>query len=302
MIAVYEEATRGASLTLRRYTYQFRAFLGIYFRAEQAEASRALLAGGSWDEIKAKLEYDVPPTLNEFLSKKQQKHVALLFNEMTRITLEIMSDQGNLLASWVRRKLGLRAVYNGTQEKSVLFARYISMGLVKAITATRRDTLRRLFSRTFLDDLSIAEATKLIRQCVVLTPTYAKWTKNVYLRNLEEYGKKTALEEAKKYAEHLKDNRAKTIARTEIQQAYNRAQIDATRQLIESGIIQAAYKQWRMTNWKDNWPSSILYNGTTIPLNDFWGGKYFIPDEINEMCVAVPMFVYELPNNRRIAR
>ncbi len=145
---------------------------------------------------------------------------------------------------------------------------------------------------------NISEASFLLKEIIPVTPNEAKSLAKLYktLKENPDITRQTRLMRVKAKANKFKKNRAKRIARTEIVRSKGKSEIEACDQLIKSGNLKTVKKTWISTNSRDNWDSTLMYDGKTIDLYDDFASNYGrpgvttmsdfgYPSEINEYCI-----------------
>jgi len=296
---VYETNPRELDALMRALSPAYNQMLGAWSRAEAAAVTREARKTNDFQEVVRSLKYTMPDSQREFLIGDTPLRYDKLYEDFNRISLTGVGSSGKKLQKFARDELQRRFVFNATTESTIRFSREISLGLIKNVTMQRGQVLRSLFSEAATKDLPFTDAVELLRQSITITPKQANWVRNTYEKVRAESGRKEALISARKHAEKIRINRARTVIRTETVRLMNEGKIEAGRQMRDRGIVEKVMKMWVSTAFNDNWPSSTMNDGQIVELDETFHSGDTSESEINGRCVIDLVF---FENNRAVQR
>jgi len=220
------------------------------------------------------------------------------------------------MADSINRALGASIMFNPSTRRMIDYINKEGANLAVELTNNQLLSLKTVLKHAIQNDWSNTTTYSFMKKGITLTPRETVWLENFYQRSL-----KNALEEiswnnpnlkgrallkaATRVAENKANDkflfyqrsRAQRIATTELIRAKGEGDIEAHQQAIDAGIISAAEKQWERRNYKDNWETSILYDGQRIGLDESFSQfgipvkttmvDFRMPGEINEHCEIV---------------
>ena len=189
-------------------------------------------------------------------------------------------------ASNAPEKIKFNLSFNKTNPNSLAFAQRRAGELVKSIDEATRQSIRNIITDSFANQVSPQITAMRIKNIIGLHPKWAdavvEFEKRETARLIkagvaESKAVKTAQGSAAAYADRLKQARATTIARTEIQIAQNEGRYEGWKQASDAGYVDPASTKTWMTA-KDERTCDICgpLDGETVP----WNGIFSIGDEV----------------------
>ena len=189
-------------------------------------------------------------------------------------------------ASNAPEKIKFNLSFNKTNPNSLAFAQRRAGELVKSIDEATRQSIRNIITDSFANQVSPQITAMRIKNIIGLHPKWAdavvEFEKRETARLIkagvaESKAVKTAQGSAAAYADRLKQARATTIARTEIQIAQNEGRYEGWKQAADAGYVDPASTKTWMTA-KDERTCDICgpLDGETVP----WNGIFSIGDEV----------------------
>lgn len=185
-------------------------------------------------------------------------------------------------ASNAPEKIKFNLSFNKTNPNSLAFAERRAGELVKSIDEATRQSIRNIITDSFANQVSPQITAMRIKNVIGLHPKWAEAVVEFEKRETarlikagvtETKAAKTAQGSAAAYADRLKEARATTIARTEIQIAQNQGRYEGWKQAADAGYVDpASTKTWITA--KDERTCDICgpLDGETVP----WLGIFSI--------------------------
>lgn len=211
---------------------------------------------------------------------------ALAFPGFTPKPVEILNvgEMANMdfsnIPAWarpVRPNVKLSMSFDKTNPNSLKFASNRAGQLITSIDELTRISVNRIITEAFTDQIDVFTTASRIKNIVGLHPQYAnavvKFEKAEIARLIkagvkEGQAKVRARSSATGYADRLRQSRATTIARTEIQIAQNEGRYEGWKQASEAGYVDPeAQKQWIIARDELTCPICLELDGETVPWN-----------------------------------
>lgn len=180
-------------------------------------------------------------------------------------------------ASTVQPKVEMTLSFDKTNPNSLAFARQRAGQLITSIDEQTRIAVNRIITEAFNNQIDVATTAARIKSAVGLHPNYADAVVKFEQRELarlikagfkEGEAKIRARNNAAAYADRLKEARATTIARTEIQIAQNAGRYEGWRQAAENGYVDPeSTKSWVIARDERTCPICLELDGETVPWN-----------------------------------
>jgi hypothetical protein len=193
--------------------------------------------------------------------------------------------------------VNVNMVFNYTDPRVVLWASTRAGRLIQAIDESTRIAIRQTITRSFVDQITVRETAKILKDVVGLHP---RWANAVYdfrirsINNLLESGLSQARASARadvltaRYRNKLVTARSRMIARTEIQLAQNQGRYLGWVQANEKGLLDGAAQKMWITAYRDVCDVCLDLNGQVVPWNGaFTNGDIMPPAHPNCRCTAV---------------
>lgn len=209
---------------------------------------------------------------------------------------EFINLDPNNLPSYLRPTL-TEFDFNYTDPRATLWAVTRAGALVTAVDISTRDSIRQIIGRSFLDQVTVRETAKILRNVVGLHPRWANAVYDYRGRLIDQY-EEEGLSRAKavsraddmsnRYRTTLTRARANMIARTEIQLAQNQGRLLGWTQAYEGGLVDAnATKMWLTASF-DVCDICQDLNGQIVGWNTpFTNGDLMPPAHPNCRCTSV---------------
>lgn len=157
-------------------------------------------------------------------------------------------------ASHAPEKIKFNLSFNKTNPNSLAFAQKRAGELIRSIDEATRQSVRNIITDAFANQVSPQITAMRIQNVIGLHPQWAKAVVELEKRETarlikagysEEKATKTAQASASAYSDRLKQARATTIARTEIQIAQNQGRYEGWKQASDAGYVDpASTKTW----------------------------------------------------------
>jgi SPP1 gp7 family putative phage head morphogenesis protein len=172
-------------------------------------------------------------------------------------------------------KIKFNLSFNKTNPNSLAFAERRAGELIKSIDEATRQSIRNIITDSFANQVSPQITAMRIKNVIGLHPKWAEAVVEFEKRETarlikagvtEAKAAKTAQSSAAAYADRLKEARATTIARTEIQIAQNQGRYEGWKQAADAGYVDpASTKTWITA--KDERTCDICgpLDGETVP-------------------------------------
>jgi len=180
-------------------------------------------------------------------------------------------------ASTVKPKIQMNLSFDKTNPNSLAFARARAGQLITSIDTQTRIAVNRIITEAFNNQIDVATTAGRIKNSIGLHANYADAVVKFENRELarlvkagfkEGEAKIRARNSASAYADRLKEARATTIARTEIQIAQNAGRYEGWRQAAENGYVDpSSTKTWIIARDERTCPICLELDGETIPWN-----------------------------------
>jgi SPP1 gp7 family putative phage head morphogenesis protein len=199
------------------------------------------------------------------------------------------------LATMPRASMKLR--FNMTNPNSLAYASSRAGELVTSIDELTRQSIRNIIQKGFAQQIDVQTLALQIKNVIGLHPQWADAVVNFQRRETERL-LKTGLNDVSaraqvatstaRYAERLKQARATTIARTEVQIANNQGRWEGWNQANDNGYIdQATTKTWIVAPDERTCDSCMELEGETVAWDDvFSNGSAMPPKHPNCRCQA----------------
>jgi hypothetical protein len=220
------------------------------------------------------------------------------------------------MADSINQALGASIIFNPSTRRMIDYINKEGANLAVELTNNQLLSLKTILKHAIQNDWSNITTYSFMKKGITLTPREIMWLENFYNRSFKNALEEIALNNptlkgdallraATRVAENkvndkflfYQRSRAQRIATTELIRAKGEGDIEAHQQAIDAGIISAAEKQWERQNFKDNWETSILYDGQRIGLDESFAQfgipvkttmvDFRMPGEINEHCEIV---------------
>jgi SPP1 gp7 family putative phage head morphogenesis protein len=185
-------------------------------------------------------------------------------------------------ASNAPEKIKFNLSFNKTNPNSLAFAQRRAGVLIKSIDESTRQSIRNIITDSFANQVSPQITAMRIKNIIGLHPKWAdavvEFEKRETARLIkaglsESKAAKTAQSSAAAYADRLKEARATTIARTEIQIAQNQGRYEGWKQAADAGYVDpASTKTWVTAPDERTCDICAPLNGETVP----WNGLFSI--------------------------
>ena len=185
---------------------------------------------------------------------------------------------------------------------AVAYAATRSSQLIRSIDNSNRVAIQKLITQSFTTPRSVDDTARLIRRIIGLHPRWALAVERFHDNNFRQFIKEgietnrafdMADAMAEKYRAKLIRSRARTIARTEIQQAQNFGREASWKASDRAGLLDArSEKEWRTAPVASRYgppcPICMDLRGTRVPWNGvFANGSSMPPAHPNCRCTAV---------------
>jgi hypothetical protein len=220
----------------------------------------------------------------------------LLFLYLSAIA-GIYNRSGNTFMDQTASTIGATISFNINDPQITGWLNAIAADLKVKLSTTTIRNIESIITLSLREGYNISETSFLLKQTIPVTQREALFLGKLYknLKDNPDITQKTRQALMKRKALQYKKNRAKRIARTETVRLKHQSEIDAGGQLIKSKNLKRMVKTWRQTNTRDNWNSTLMYDGKTVDLNEsflIYGSPapttmvtFDYPNEINEYCV-----------------
>jgi hypothetical protein len=189
-------------------------------------------------------------------------------------------------ASNAPEKIKFNLSFNKTNPNSLAFAQRRAAELIRSIDEQTRLSIRNIITDSFANQVSPQITAMRIKNIIGLHPRWADAVVEFEKREtarlikagvIESKAVKTAQGSAAAYADRLKQARATTIARTEIQIAQNEGRYEGWKQASDAGYVDpASTKTWIISQDERTCDICLPLDGETVP----WNGVFSIGDEV----------------------
>ena len=179
-------------------------------------------------------------------------------------------------ASTTKPRVEMTLSFDKTNPNSLAFARSRAGQLITSIDEQTRIAVNRIITEAFNNQIDVMTTAQRIKSVVGLHSNYAdavvKFEKREFDRLVkagfkEGEAKIRARNNADAYAERLKEVRATTIARTEIQIAQNEGRYEGWKQAAQNGYVDpASSKTWVIARDERTCPICLELDGETVGL------------------------------------
>ena len=203
--------------------------------------------------------------------------------------LQTILNQGGAIAARAMLPRGIDIAFDTTNPAAVSWVQQHAAELVtQNISPTTREAIRTLMEESFVQGITPAQTARMIRDHIGILPRHV----NAVLRYREELLQRFPLEEAERraqrYAQQLRNFRARMIARTETIRASNQGQHELWRQAMHDGLMNRE-------EWERIWIASDAceicnsLHGTRAPMDGmflcaFNGQSYKMPPDPHPQC------------------
>lgn len=218
------------------------------------------------------------------------------FSENRLALLQQMADTGAEEARQLGRIVG-RYAFDVTDQRATAWAVARSGELVVSVSDEMRQQVRTIITNSFVNQISVDEVGRQIKQSIGLFPRWANAVENSYQRNLTDLiqegftpreAQKMARELADQYRNRLLTTRGMNIARTEIMSAANEGRRLAWEQAADEGLVDraTATKEWLAES--DACPICDEVAGEVVGMDEeFSNGEEMPPAHPSCRCTAV---------------
>lgn len=213
------------------------------------------------------------------------------------------------LMTEINNLTGLNIIFNTNTAEAARYIEEAGANLVVEMEAQQIRSLKYILDMSYKEQWGINRTTMTMRQGLALNmkrnvavqnaykSSYEYWLKEFNLLSdmspaqAEAAARRNAFRHMQKRLAFHKDSRSRSITVTELTRANGQAKVESVRQAWGTGKIKKAMKTWRRQNLRDNWPSSEMNDGRSIPaFEGFYvpAGSTMTtnqgPSEINEYC------------------
>lgn len=177
----------------------------------------------------------------------------------------------------IKPKVDFSMSFNKTNPNSLKFASNRAGQLITSIDELTRVAVNRIITEAFNNQIDVMTTAARIKNIIGLHPQWADAVTKFEIREIarlvkagfkEGEAKTRARASATEYSDRLKEARAKTIARTEIQIAQNEGRYEGWKQASEAGYVDpSSTKTWIIARDERTCPICLELDGETVPWN-----------------------------------
>lgn len=231
--------------------------------------------------------YSIRTDLIDELAKDTTKFIS---NEFSPLYAETIATAGKEQARRIVRAIsGSQMRFDVSTSRIADILKQKALDKAKELTTQQTLSLRATLTEAISNGWGTAKATTMMKGAVPLNERYTKAWLNYYdrLGNDPEISNAMLDYRTERYRQKLMTYRRKTIARTEINRAYNQGNLEAVQQAIDGKIVKGAYKVWATSLDERVRASHQLLEGERVKLDEAFPNGSMFPDDVNERCTIL---------------